>query len=266
MKFVFPFPLRCLTLVLLLVSCTGPAPTTAQTPGTGAQPVIPSTELLNDFKTWWTYHYEQVDLTTDFVPADENGVRIGKEQFLRQLSSGNYFTIEQTTDSAEDHYRLYPLTASAHPAMSATLKSIASLDLKRFRMEGMDFPGFSAETLSGKSLSNEHLTGKYTVFKTWFIACKPCIREIPELNELVDAYRNRDDIQFVSLAIDDAEALREFMTRARFDYEVVASQQGFIKNDLHLATYPTHLVVGPRGKVLKVVGKVGQLRRFLESL
>jgi cytochrome oxidase Cu insertion factor (SCO1/SenC/PrrC family) len=61
-------------------------------------------------------------------------------------------------------------------------------------MEGMEFPEFEITDLNGNHYSNESIKGKTTLFKTWFINCKTCGAEFPELNELVDKHFDNYEI------------------------------------------------------------------------
>lgn len=254
-------------LLIMLLACGAPSETQAQVASSSlAKPVVSFVDLMADFKTWWQYHYSEVDLTTDFLPFDSEGNEIPKLDFLKALTSGEYITIQLASDAPRAQYQLFAFDQRELPAISATLKSVAGVELKRYQMEGREFPPFAVEDLEGKTYDNQQLRDKYTVIKTWFIACKPCIVEFPDLNELVASYADRESVQFLSLALDDKEELITFLEKKPFAYSVVADQRELIQKELHLGIYPTHLVVGPDGKIIKVVGKVERLRAFLKTL
>jgi peroxiredoxin len=107
--------------------------------------------------------------------------------------------------------------------------------------------------------------GKVTVIKTWFIACKPCIAEMPELNEFVHHYRNKSEIQFLSLATDTQASLEDFLKKRRFDYKVFPEQKELIQGQLNLSLYPTHLVVDKNGHIKKVFNKASELMTYIEG-
>jgi thiol-disulfide isomerase/thioredoxin len=46
------------------------------------------------------------------------------------------------------------------------------------------------------------MKGKIVVIKCWYIHCAACIKEFPEVNNLVRKYKDRKDIIFISLAED----------------------------------------------------------------
>lgn len=50
-------------------------------------------------------------------------------------------------------------------------------------------PPFSVTDINGNEYSLESLKGKIIVLNFWFVECKPCVQEMPELNELVEIYK-----------------------------------------------------------------------------
>jgi peroxiredoxin len=114
--------------------------------------------------------------------------------------------------------------------------------------------------------TNENTKGKYLVLKCWFLACKACIEEMPNLNTLVKEYENRDDVIFLSLAFDKPEDLKRFLETKGFFYQTASVSQDFMEEHLKVYAYPTHLVVGKDGKFLKIVSNEKQLTRHLNSI
>jgi thiol-disulfide isomerase/thioredoxin len=84
------------------------------------------------------------------------------------------------------------------------------------QMVGKPLPEFEGKTLSGLSVSNESLKGKTVVFNFWFVNCKPCIEEIPRLNELVKKYQNHPDIVFLSVTFDKDKKVKNLLKKQPF--------------------------------------------------
>jgi len=57
---------------------------------------------------------------------------------------------------------------------------------------GSDAPDFSAVDMNGNSYSLGILKGKVVVINFWFVECKPCVIEMPELNEIVEKYKSEE--------------------------------------------------------------------------
>lgn len=52
-------------------------------------------------------------------------------------------------------------------------------------------------------LDSNQLKGKVSLINTWFWGCKPCMKEIPALNQLKDSFADNDNINFYSLFYND---------------------------------------------------------------
>ena len=51
---------------------------------------------------------------------------------------------------------------------------------------------FAAVDMNGNSYSLGILKGKVVVINFWFVECKPCVIEMPELNEIVEKYKSEE--------------------------------------------------------------------------
>ena len=134
-----------------------------------------------------------------------------------------------------------------------TIIQLASDQLFYYNMEGKELPNYQFEDIAGHKYNNVNTRGKFIVLKCWFIRCVACVKEFPELNKLVDNYKNRKDILFVSLAFDNKQDLKIFLKTHRFNYEVVPNQQSYMMDRLSINTFPTHIIIGKDGKIKKAV-------------
>lgn len=228
------------------------------------EPVADINELTADYKTWWSYHYYDISLSSDFKAVNENSEIISKEEFLKKLTSGKFIPIEIKTDNNRT-YKLYKLPQNIDKAIASTIKSTSTGEYQFYKMAGQKFPEINFIDLSGNSYTNDSLIGKTTIIKTWFIACKPCIEEMPELNNVVDKYKLNKNLQFLSLATDSQQPLTDFLKKTEFKYKVVAEQKDLIQNKLNLRAYPTHLIVDEGGKIEKVFNTAPELIAYIEG-
>lgn len=225
---------------------------------------IDPTELENDFMKWWSYHSYNINLSSNFTGMDENSDTIPKQEFLGKLQSGDFIPIRLRSDAPAEKYQLHKLGPAAEKGIRSTIKNESITTLQHFAMEGQAFPEFDLKDLDGNRYTNENTQGKTIIFKTWFIHCQACVAEFPELNELVEHYRDRDDVIFVSLALDAKDELRSFLQKQQFTYAVVPDQKELIAKQLQLQIYPTHIVVNGNGNITKVVNKASEMISFLE--
>ena len=253
--------MRCLllfvTLLVILSSCSNEK-------SVGAPEVKPES-IFRSFMNYLVYNDRFVSLWDDFTPRDESENVITKEAFLQQLLTGKYLPLKLTSSDSTSSYQLYPIPDSVDASIASSVKRFAQIEQEFFQMEGKSLPDFHFTDLTGKSFTNESVKGKTLVLKCWFINCVPCVKEMPELNQLVKQYSNQSDLLFVSLALDPPEKLKTFLTKTKFDYAVVGDQQDYLFNQLKITGYPTHLVIDGDGKILKVVNNAKKLEAFLKK-
>lgn len=224
------------------------------------KPLADLEDLTSDYMKWWSYHYYEISFSSDFDALNEKSENISKDEFFKKLISENYITIELESDGDYKTYKLFELPKGAEKNISATIKGVSAQAYNLFKLEGAKFPEFDVVDLNGIQYTNESLKGKTTVIKTWFIACKPCFAEMPELNEFVRTYRDEADIQFLSLALDTKPLLENFLNNTEFVYVVIAEQE-----KLTLTAYPTHLVVDENGIIKKVIAKASELISYIDN-
>ena len=112
---------------------------------------------------------------------------------------------------------------------------------EKFRFEKMKY-------IDGMKHDFKTDTGKVVVFNFWFINCPPCKQEIPELNELVEKYKQNKDVVFIAIALDDNYALRDFLRAMPFNYNIIGDGRYYAQK-YGVKSYPTHVIVGKDGLI-----------------
>jgi peroxiredoxin len=102
--------------------------------------------------------------------------------------------------------------------------------------------------IDGKKLKSKDLKGKVLVINYWFVNCPPCRKEIPDLNDLVRKYKDSANVKFIGIALDDREALKDFLKIMPFHYQIVADGRAASAR-YGVKAFPTHVIVDGDGKV-----------------
>ena len=119
---------------------------------------------------------------------------------------------------------------------------------------GTDFPPFTAEDLNGKPVSYESLKDKLLYIDVWATWCKPCIKEIPSMKALQEAYKGKP-VTFVSISVDqDKEAWKAAVQREKLSgiqlYTNLSMNRDFIDN-YDLSGIPRFMLV-KNGKIISI--------------
>jgi peroxiredoxin/tetratricopeptide (TPR) repeat protein len=119
-------------------------------------------------------------------------------------------------------------------------------------------PEFKGVSLDGKTFDSKSLQGKIVVVNLWFIACGPCRKEIPKLNEMVREFRAKD-VVFIAPTPDEPGPLREFLKTLPFDYNIIPNAERVIEmfNAVH---FPTHVVIDRNGQIESLMIGAGERR------
>ena len=262
-------------------SCQDPKPSDSDTPPPiQTSPAVSSLEmavhdkpapkpvdkaaLVQDFNTWYNYHYYNIKLSQPFTGLNADSTPLSKARFLLKLSTGEFVAFKENAGVTGPVYRLYRPRA-LKPTIKSTLKQLAENELNYVRMEGKPMPKFACTDLKGHKYTSANTRGKTLVLKCWFIGCVACVKEFPELNRLTEDFTSRQDVLFVSLALDPETKLRAFLQHKTFNYAVVAQQGAYLKDQLDVRSYPTHVLVDGHGIIVKVAGNAADLRAALEK-
>jgi thiol-disulfide isomerase/thioredoxin len=162
------------------------------------------------------------------VFKDENGKIITQAEFYEKRFGANYLAEVETSN-----------------------EKIVGLKLKKGNPEtaiGAIPSDFQSAALDNSTIQLSQFKGKIVVLNFWFLACSPCIKEIPELNDLVTKYEGKE-VEFIAVTYDSKELVSDYLKKRQFKYKQIVDAQNIV--DLYKASaYPTHIVIGKDGKIL----------------
>jgi peroxiredoxin len=125
---------------------------------------------------------------------------------------------------------------------------------------------FTATDMNGKKVSIADLRGKVVVLNLWFINCPNCLSEIKALNQIVQDYRQNNDVVFIAPAASPKRELEAFLKKYPFDYQVLPDSIMMILmkfgtpstgGELNVP-FPMHYVIDRQGNtVVKMQGTKG---------
>jgi peroxiredoxin len=216
-------------------------------------PEVDPIQIQKIYADWSVYQSKSIMLSRDFTALDSSSKEISKESFLDQLANGNYIPIRLKSEANVYVYKLFKIQPKTDTSIKATINQIGFDALKNYKMEGTVFPPFSFKDLDGNPVTNESMKGKIIVIKCWYIHCTPCIREFPQVNKLVEVYKDRKDILFISLAEDSPEQLKTFLARKPLSYSVIPNMKDYMNEALQLNSFPTHFILNKEGMISKVL-------------
>lgn len=124
------------------------------------------------------------------------------------------------------------------------------LQQKAAQWIGRAAPNFQAQDLQELPVDLSKMQGKVILLNFWFIQCKPCLTEIVSLKELHKQYAEQD-VVLLTIAMDQAPALDEFVYERQIPYRIVPNGQN-IAQQYQVATFPTTYLIDKKGVVQQV--------------
>ncbi len=107
------------------------------------------------------------------------------------------------------------------------------------------FPEFELKTLDNKVIKSSDLKGKTIFINTWFTACQPCVREIPELNQL--QYFFGDQVAFLAISPDNPEKTKAFIKKHPFSFHHLPGNRPFLTKEIGVKYYPKIIIINKKG-------------------
>jgi len=228
------------------------------------KPIVNAAKILKDGMGFLYYNRDYLRTSEELKAYNSAGKPISKAEFFNGFASGDYLPIRLSPASG-NYYQLHKLGPKVSDDIRSTIKQYGTIANGYFKMEGKKFPGLNYKDVNGKVYNSQNTKGKIVVVKCWFLHCQACNEEIPELNKMVNKYKNRNDIVFISLAFDAEDKLKAYLKTHEFKYALAHVPESYIEKQLGTNLYPTHYIINRQGLIAKVVGDAGALEVALKA-
>lgn len=187
-------------------------------------------------------HESTIMLDKNTIIKDDSGNKVEVSEFMELMRSGEW-AMDAVKDSEGklQYIQLRKATEEEKKRKAQMPSRENSSDLI-----GKRSPDFIMVDINGNTISSENTKGKVVVLNFWFAACKPCISEIPELNEVYEKYINDTNVVFASVTFDKLDKVNLFLKKYPIKYPVVSDAKE-ICNLFNIMGYPTNIVIDKNG-------------------
>lgn len=133
----------------------------------------------------------------------------------------------------------------AAPVVLTTPNSRTSVLKVGDRADDLALPDLDGKT---QPLSQWH--GKRVLLNFWATWCAPCRKEMPELSAAQTHYPN---VQVIGVALDQPQAVREYLKHTRVDYPILiginADPEPTLRFGDTVGALPYSVLIGPDGRI-----------------
>jgi peroxiredoxin len=185
---------------------------------------------------------------------DEQFKKVNPGDFMKIMMSNEYIPEPYVDDSKTVRaFVLRKATPEEKEMMSNMQKG--QMGQGQSELVGKQAMDFEVVDLKGKKYNLSELKGKVVVLNFWFVECKPCIMEMPELNELTKEFKGKD-VVFLAIALNDKKRVKKFLKTTKFDYRVVSNGQP-VADAYGIKGFPTNIIIDQNGLIKYVSSGIG---------
>lgn len=148
--------------------------------------------------------------------------------------------ISVVTFSQEKQTRTPKELNEKHKALEKEKKEL------RKQIDGATLNELNFEDINGNAYTLESLKGKIVMLNFWFIQCKPCIKEFPDLNNLKMKFKGKP-VEFFAVAWNDKKSLVKFLENNTLNFKVVSDIK--LIDKFKIPHYPYNVIIDQEGKV-----------------
>jgi peroxiredoxin len=177
-----------------------------------------------------------------------DGVVLEEEELNDYFSQGSQPALYKDADGQLALGVVAPPTDEQKKNMEAMMAQFAAQEEKLQEAIGTPAKSFDLVDYEGNQVTSDELKGKITVVNFWFKECKPCIQEMPELNELVETYKDNANVQFIGFSTTAKDRLPSFFEKHSFDYRIVPDSQSYAMQN-GITGYPTNMIIDQEGNI-----------------
>lgn len=137
----------------------------------------------------------------------------------------------------------------------ATLTQAIPRGIKHYT-EPITAPNFNLQDLHGVTHQLTDYQGKVVIVNFWAVWCRPCIKEMPSLQNASNQLQ-KHDVHVIAINIgDQADKIRTFLKDRSLSILILLDQQSKVTASWEVLAMPTTYIVDPTGKiVMRVVGE-----------
>jgi len=209
-------------------------------------------KITSSVMEWLIYEQQNISWSSNFIPVDAEYNIISKDSFFQKLLSGEFYLINIGTRSDSNLYQIRKSKIAINKDVAYAIVSKARREYHYFKMVGTVLPNLLFEDINGNKYDSTNTFGKIIVINCWYLACKPCVEEIPDLNKLVANYKKNADILFIALTFDKKSEIAGFLKTRRFNYAIIPNKKEYLMEELKIPGYPTHIIIDRKNKIAKI--------------
>lgn len=132
------------------------------------------------------------------------------------------------------------LLAFSQSDSSSSTTTLPDVDLKN--MEGQEV-----------NISSYGTNGKPTIISFWATWCKPCIKELKNVNSLLEEWEEDYGVELVAVSVDDSRNMvkvKPMVNGLGWDFDVLLDPNGDLQRAMNVANPPATFLIDANGNIV----------------
>ena len=118
-----------------------------------------------------------------------------------------------------------------------------------------NIPSVKLKDINGKEVDLQALAkqGKPVIFSFWATWCIPCKAELTNMNEVIDEWKKKYNVELVAISIDDARnamKVKPYVDGKKWSFTVLLDVNQEVKRTLNITNVPYTILVDKTGKIV----------------
>jgi len=181
-----------------------------------------------------------IEITPDMLKGSKtpNGLRSVQAQI-------DYTAVRQQASFDGGHFDWTPPKGAKDLAAE---KERASAE----KLVGKPAPDFTLDTLDGESVSLSDLKGQVVVLDFWATWCPPCVKSLPELEQIHQQSAGQSVKVFAVNLQENETRVRSFLQSRGLSLPILMDSEGEVAQKYSIHAIPQTVIIGKNGEVQKV--------------
>ncbi|MFT7592073.1 MAG: cytochrome c biogenesis protein CcmG/thiol:disulfide interchange protein DsbE [bacterium] len=141
-------------------------------------------------------------------------------------------------------------------AITLTFCAIATqAEVKDSTTTKQSLPSVILKNIDGENIdmASNATNGKITIVSFWATWCKPCIKELRNLNDVIDDWNEAYNVELVAVSVDDSRnsaRVKPFADGQGWDFDILLDPNGELQRDMNVTNPPVTYLVDQNGKIV----------------